>query len=79
MGGMEWSLASGLEHLHGLVNLRTLHILGYPRKWIGVPEMMFIKQHWHSLKEMVCNDVSDIDVRKWLAAKWPELKASNRE
>jgi len=77
---MEWSLASGLEHLHGLVNLRTFHILDQdPRKSIGVPEMMFIKQHWHNLKEMVCNDVGETDVQEWLAAKWPELKASNRE
>ncbi|KAK3806664.1 MAG: hypothetical protein J3Q66DRAFT_445255 [Benniella sp.] len=50
---MEWSLASGLEHLQGLVHLRTFKILDQdPRKWIGVPEMMFIKQHWHSLREM---------------------------
>ncbi|KAK3806675.1 MAG: hypothetical protein J3Q66DRAFT_445264 [Benniella sp.] len=74
---VEWSLASGLEHLHGLVNLRTFKVLQKgPRKWIGVPEMMFIKQHWHSLKEMVCDDVGDIAVQEWLAAEWPELKAS---
>ncbi|KAK3806662.1 MAG: hypothetical protein J3Q66DRAFT_406800 [Benniella sp.] len=51
---MEWSLASGLEHLHGLVNLRTFKILDQgSRKRIRIPEMTFIKQHWHSLKEMV--------------------------
>jgi len=76
-GMMEWSLASGLEHLHGLVNLQTFKVLDQgPRKWIGVPEMTFIKQHWHGLKEMVCNDLGDIDVRKWLATEWAELKAS---
>ena len=69
MGGMEWSLASGLVHLHGFVNLRTFHILGYLREWIGVPEMMFIKQHWHNLKEMECNDVGEI-VQKWMATEW---------
>ncbi|KAK3806673.1 MAG: hypothetical protein J3Q66DRAFT_406812 [Benniella sp.] len=74
---MKWSLASGLEHLHGLVNLQTFTVLGQDRrKWIGVPEMMFIKQHWHSLKEMVCTDVGEIAVQEWLTAEWPELKAS---
>jgi hypothetical protein len=38
--------------------------------------MMFIKQHWYSLKEMVCNDVGEVDVQEWLATEWPELKAS---
>jgi len=76
---MEWSLASGLEHLQGLVHLRKFEVCDhYPRKWIGVPEMMFIKQHWHSLKEMFCAGVGEI-VQKWLATEWPELKASNRE
>ena len=74
---MEWSLATGLEHLQGLVRLRRFTAFDQdPRKWIGVPEMIFIKQHWHSLKEMVCYDVGDIDVQKWLATEWPELKAS---
>ncbi|KAF9346974.1 hypothetical protein BGX34_003492, partial [Mortierella sp. NVP85] len=77
---MEWSLASGLEHLHGLVNLRTFKLFNQgPREWIGVPEMVFIKQHWRSLKEMVCNDVGDIAVQGWLATEWPELKASIKE
>jgi hypothetical protein len=74
---MEWSLASGLEHLHGLVNLRTFKVLDQgPRKWIRVPEMIFIKQHWHSLKEMVCNDLDGVNVQEWLATEWPELKVS---
>jgi len=77
---MEWSLASGLEHLHGLVHLQTFKVLDQgPREWIRVPEMMFIKQHWHSLKVMVCNDLGDIDVQKWLTAEWPELKASAKK
>ncbi|KAF9359421.1 hypothetical protein BGX34_008363 [Mortierella sp. NVP85] len=76
-GIMEWSLTSGLGHLHGLVNLRTFKVLNRgPQKWIGVPEMMFIKQHWQSLRVMVCNDVGDIAVQEWLVAEWPELKAS---
>ncbi|KAK3806666.1 MAG: hypothetical protein J3Q66DRAFT_358189 [Benniella sp.] len=76
-GSMEWSLASGLEHLHGLVNLQTFKVLDRgPRKWIGVPEMIFIKQHWQSLKEMVCNDVGEIVVQEWLATERPELKAT---
>ncbi|KAK3806665.1 MAG: hypothetical protein J3Q66DRAFT_358187, partial [Benniella sp.] len=74
---MKWSLASGLEHLHGLGNLRTFTVLGQDRrKWIGVPEMMFIKQHWHNLKQMICTDVGDIDVQEWLTAEWPELETS---
>ncbi|KAK3806669.1 MAG: hypothetical protein J3Q66DRAFT_445260 [Benniella sp.] len=74
---VEWSLASGLEHLHGLVHLRTFKILDQdPREWIGVSEMMFIKQHWQSLREMVCKDVGDMDVQEWLATEWPELKAT---
>ncbi|KAK3806661.1 MAG: hypothetical protein J3Q66DRAFT_406799 [Benniella sp.] len=74
---MEWSLASGLVHLHGLVNLRTFKLLDQgPRKTIGVPEMMFIQQHWRGLKEVVCSDVGNSDVREWLATEWPELKAS---
>ncbi|KAK3806672.1 MAG: hypothetical protein J3Q66DRAFT_406811 [Benniella sp.] len=74
---VEWSLASGLGHLHGLVHLRTFKIVDHcPRKWIGVPEMMFIKQHWQSLREMSCKDVGGIAVQKWLATEWPELKAT---
>ncbi|KAK3806670.1 MAG: hypothetical protein J3Q66DRAFT_406808 [Benniella sp.] len=74
---VEWSLASGLEHLHGLVHLETFKILDtYPRKRIGVSEMVFIKQHWQNLKEMICNDIGDIDVQEWLATEWPELKVS---
>jgi len=77
---MEWSLASGLVHLHGLVHLRKFQVCDhYSRKWIGIPEMMFIKQHWHSLKEMLCAGVGEIVVQEWLATEWPELKASNRE
>ncbi|KAK3806674.1 MAG: hypothetical protein J3Q66DRAFT_406813 [Benniella sp.] len=77
---VEWSLASGLEHLHGLVHIRTFKINDhYPRKWIGIPEMMFIKQHWQSLREMVCKDVGDMDVQEWLATEWPEMKATTPE
>ncbi|KAF9359423.1 hypothetical protein BGX34_008365 [Mortierella sp. NVP85] len=73
---MEWSLASGLAHLHGLVNLQTFEVVGedLPKR-IGIPEMVFIKQHWTSLKEMVCDDVGDEDVQEWLATEWPELEA----
>ncbi|KAK3806668.1 MAG: hypothetical protein J3Q66DRAFT_421354 [Benniella sp.] len=72
---LEWSLASGLEHLRGLVNLRAFKILDRdPQNCIGLSEMRFIKQHWQSLREMVCNDVGGIFVQKWLATEWPELK-----
>ncbi|KAK3806671.1 MAG: hypothetical protein J3Q66DRAFT_392775 [Benniella sp.] len=72
---IQWSLASGLEHLHDLVRLRTFKILDQdPRKWIGVPEMMFIKQHWQGLREMVCKDVGDMDVQEWMVTDIPELR-----
>jgi hypothetical protein len=74
---MRWSLDSGLVHLQGLVNLQTFKVLdrGMPTG-MGVPEMMFIKQHWRSLKELACSDVGGVDVQEWLANEWPELKVS---
>ncbi|KAK3806667.1 MAG: hypothetical protein J3Q66DRAFT_406805 [Benniella sp.] len=76
---MEWSLASGLGHLHGLVNLRAFKILDQdPRNCIGLSEMRFIKQHWQSLREMVCDEIGGILVQVWLATEWPELEATNQ-
>jgi len=72
---MAWSLSSGLVHLEGLASLKTfMHAnRGFP-SGIGIPEMVFMKQHWHRLKELTCYKVGDLE--EWLATEWPELKVT---
>ncbi|KAF9359418.1 hypothetical protein BGX34_008360 [Mortierella sp. NVP85] len=71
---MGWSLSSGLEHLHGLNNLETFKFdWNFPKR-IGILEMIFIKEHWCSLKEVRCKKIDNEDVLDWLATEWPELK-----
>ncbi|KAF9345482.1 hypothetical protein BGX34_004740 [Mortierella sp. NVP85] len=44
---MTWTLSSGLRHLANLVNLEWLEFLdGYLPIDFGIPELLFIKQHW---------------------------------
>jgi len=76
MQTMGWSMASGLAHLAGLVNLRTLGFCdrNLP-KGIGIHEAVFMKQHWHGLKELACLRIKS-DLVEWLATEWPELKVN---
>ncbi|KAK3806657.1 MAG: hypothetical protein J3Q66DRAFT_421343 [Benniella sp.] len=76
MQTMGWSMASGLAHLAGLANLRTLGFCdrNLP-KGIGIHELVFMKQHWHGLKELACLRIKS-DLVEWLATEWPELKVN---
>jgi len=72
---MAWSLSSGLDHLDGLANLRTLGFSDWSLpEGIGIPEAVFMKQHWHSLEELACYEMDDGDLKEWLATEWPELE-----
>ncbi|KAF9366367.1 hypothetical protein BGX34_003646 [Mortierella sp. NVP85] len=74
---MTWSLSSGLAHLGSLANLKTFLFAHQDLpKGIGVPEMTFIKKHWHSLRRLVCNGINNSELEEWLAAEWPELKVT---
>ncbi|KAK3806658.1 MAG: hypothetical protein J3Q66DRAFT_406795 [Benniella sp.] len=75
MNTMKWSLASGLNHLNGLANLQTLKYDEILPKGIGIHEMMFIKQHWHSLQEVVCHALNST-TEEWLVTNWPRLKVT---
>ncbi|KAF9348264.1 hypothetical protein BGX34_002588 [Mortierella sp. NVP85] len=72
---MAWTLSSGLRHLADLVNLEWLEFydLDLPAG-IGIPELVFIKQHWPSLKGLSCYNMNAIEVQEWLASEWPELE-----
>ncbi|KAF9359414.1 hypothetical protein BGX34_008356 [Mortierella sp. NVP85] len=71
---MTWSLSSGLAHLSNLTNLRKLEFSNrHLPEGMGIPEMMFIKGHWHNLRELKCNYIPNARVRHWPAAEWPEL------
>ncbi|KAK3807285.1 MAG: hypothetical protein J3Q66DRAFT_357149, partial [Benniella sp.] len=71
---MAWTLSSGLTHLADLVNLQWLEFVdGDLPTGIGIPELLFMKQHWHSLQELACYNMDIIEV-EWLAAEWPQVK-----
>jgi hypothetical protein len=62
---MAWSLPSGLAHLAGLASLRSFKLLDRDvPKGVGIPEMVFMKQHWHNLKELTCYAITSDQVRK---------------
>ncbi|KAK3806646.1 MAG: hypothetical protein J3Q66DRAFT_421325 [Benniella sp.] len=64
---MEWSLSSGLTHLEGFANLKTFtHVNRGIPKGIGIPELMFMKQHWRGLKELECHKVDHSDLPELL-------------
>ncbi|KAK3806651.1 MAG: hypothetical protein J3Q66DRAFT_406789 [Benniella sp.] len=74
---MSWSLNTGLAHLKGLTNLQTLKFVERDLPiGIGIPEMEFIKQHWHCLKELAYYEMDDSDLEEWLGSEWPELKVT---
>lgn len=62
------------KHLANLVDLEWLHFWDLP-KGIGIPEVLFFKQHWRSLEGLICFSYTNSDeVKEWLAVEWPELK-----
>ncbi|KAK3821718.1 MAG: hypothetical protein J3Q66DRAFT_427338 [Benniella sp.] len=72
---MTWTLSSGLRHLVDLVNLEWFEFLDLsPPAGIGIPELVFIKQHWPSLKGLACYNIGTTEVKEWLASEWPELE-----
>ena len=72
---MAWTLFSGLIHLADLVNLKWFEFLdGNLPKSIGIPELLFIKQHWPSLRGLACYNMDSVEVQEWLTTEWPELK-----
>ncbi|KAK3806650.1 MAG: hypothetical protein J3Q66DRAFT_358145 [Benniella sp.] len=76
-GTMAWSLSSGLAQLRSLANLKTFMFAHQDLpKGIGVPEMTFIKKHWHGLRILACNEINNSDLEEWLATEWPELKVT---
>jgi len=72
---MAWTLSSGLRHLKDLVNLRWLEFYeeDLPAS-IGIPELMFMKQHWHNLQGLACLNINATEIEEWLATEWPELE-----
>ncbi|KAK3821717.1 MAG: hypothetical protein J3Q66DRAFT_386493 [Benniella sp.] len=72
---MAWALSSGLRHLADLVNLEWLEFydLDLPAG-IGIPELVFIKQNWSSLKGLSCYNMDAVEIQEWLASEWPELE-----
>ncbi|KAF9360136.1 hypothetical protein BGX34_007928 [Mortierella sp. NVP85] len=72
---MAWTLSSGLIHLADLVNLEWLEFLeGDLPKGIGIPELVFFKQRWTSLRGLACYNMDAVEVKEWLATEWPELQ-----
>ncbi|KAK3806644.1 MAG: hypothetical protein J3Q66DRAFT_374976 [Benniella sp.] len=70
---MAWSLPSGLAHLAGLASLRSFKFLDRDvPEGVGDPEMVFMKQHWHGLKELACYAITNSDLVKWQETEWPE-------
>ncbi|KAF9356311.1 hypothetical protein BGX34_009997 [Mortierella sp. NVP85] len=76
---MAWTLSSGLTHLANLVNLQWLEFVdrNLPTG-IGIPELLFMKQHWHSVQGLACYKLDVAEVEEWLAAEWPQLKVKMR-
>ncbi|KAK3807302.1 MAG: hypothetical protein J3Q66DRAFT_357202 [Benniella sp.] len=74
---MAWTLSSGLTHLADLVNLQWLEFVdeNLPTG-IGIPELLFMKQHWHSLQGLACYNMDTTEAEEWLAAEWPQLKVA---
>ncbi|KAK3821720.1 MAG: hypothetical protein J3Q66DRAFT_155612, partial [Benniella sp.] len=72
---MAWALSSGLRHLVNLADLQWIEFsdLNLPAG-IGIPELVFIKQHWPSLKGLSCYKLNAVEVHEWLATEWPELQ-----
>ncbi|KAG0261929.1 hypothetical protein DFQ27_002701 [Actinomortierella ambigua] len=68
---LSWSLASGLNRLCELSHLEMLAF----GDWVtlGVPELRFIKDHWHSLKSLPQLDVRPHASRQWLQENWRHL------
>jgi len=76
---MTWTLSSGLTHLADLVNLQWLEFVdGNLPTGIGIPELLFMKHHWHSLQGLACYNMDITEVEEWLAAEWPQLKVKLR-
>ncbi|KAK3821787.1 MAG: hypothetical protein J3Q66DRAFT_334306 [Benniella sp.] len=76
---MTWTLSSGLGHLADLVNLEWLEFEdGDLPAGIGIPELLFIKQHWHGLQGLACYNIDAAEVQEWLAIEWPELEVKLR-
>ncbi|KAK3821714.1 MAG: hypothetical protein J3Q66DRAFT_155574 [Benniella sp.] len=72
---MAWTLFSGLTHLADLVNLEWLEFLdGDLPEGISIPELVFFKQHWTSLRGLACYNMDAVEVKEWLATEWPELQ-----
>ncbi|KAF9360135.1 40S ribosomal protein S28 [Mortierella sp. NVP85] len=59
---MTWTLASGLTHLADLVNLERLEFLDVELpKGIGISELVFIRQHWPSLRGLACYKMETVE------------------
>jgi hypothetical protein len=67
-------------YMAGLANLQSLRFLDRDLpKGIGIPEMEFIKRHWHNLQELECFEIKDAEVQQWLQVEWPELKVKTKQ
>ncbi|KAF9346619.1 hypothetical protein BGX34_003767, partial [Mortierella sp. NVP85] len=59
---MAWALSSGLRHLVNLTNLQWIEFLDLNLPaGIGIPELVFIKQHWPSLEGLSCYNMDAIE------------------
>jgi len=77
---MAWALSSGLRHLAHLADLEWIEFLDLDLPaGIGIPELVFIKQHWLSLKGLSCNNMRAVEVQEWLATEWPELQVKRQQ
>ncbi|KAG0233227.1 hypothetical protein BGW42_007540 [Actinomortierella wolfii] len=77
-GGLEWTLASGMEQLHTLRCLEELSAR-HMANGMDVPELEWMKEHWPRLncvEGFFMGRTKDDQVETWLRERWPTLSWS---